>query len=391
MTRASTPPAHRPHVAHLVNSFLPVTQNWVYNQIAFNKECDHTVLCQRRENAAAFPWDDVHVLHPVEHLGARMRMLVEHVLARYPQRQFRAAVTRAHAGVLHGHLASESVRNLGLARFTGLPLVTTFYGVDGNKLWRRPWWKRRYARLFRTGAAFMAEGEHMASCIRAMGCPAAKLHVVRLGVDLDGLPTVRREPQDPAIRVMFVGLSREKKGPLDAAAAFGRVAFQLPKLELHVIGDGCYREGVEQLVRFGGVRDRTVFHGMLSVDKYREVLGQCHICLAPSVTARDGDTEGGAPVTVIEAMACGMPIVGTTHCDIPNIAPHGTCGLLCEERDVSALAANLRTLAGDATLRARMGEAARQRARSEHDIRTQVRKITEVYRSVSGLSQREDA
>ena len=63
--------------------------------------------------------------------------------------------------------------------------------------------------------------------------------------------------------------------------------------------------------------------------------------LSPSVTAQDGDSEGGAPVSIIEAQATGMPIVSTVHADIPEAVVPGESALLSAERDVDGLAENL--------------------------------------------------
>ena len=62
------------------------------------------------------------------------------------------------------------------------------------------------------------------------------------------------------------------------------------------------------------------------------------VFLAPSVTASNGDTEGGAPVAIIEMAASGMPIVSTRHCDIPSVVLDGVTGLLAAERDSEGLA-----------------------------------------------------
>lgn len=62
-----------------------------------------------------------------------------------------------------------------------------------------------------------------------------------------------------------------------------------------------------------------------------------HIYLAPSVTAGNGDSEGGAPVSLIEMAASGMPVISSRHCDIPEIIQHGINGFLADERDVDGI------------------------------------------------------
>ena len=69
-----------------------------------------------------------------------------------------------------------------------------------------------------------------------------------------------------------------------------------------------------------------------------------HIFLSPSVTSSDGDTEGGAPVSLIEMMATGMPVVSTSHCDIPEVVQYGFDDWLVAERNVDGLVKRLRWL-----------------------------------------------
>jgi colanic acid/amylovoran biosynthesis glycosyltransferase len=106
------------------------------------------------------------------------------------------------------------------------------------------------------------------------------------------------------------------------------------------------------------------------------------IVMAPSVTTENGDTEGGAPVVVIEAQAAGLPVVGTTHCDIPSIVVHNKTGLLCAERDIDALTNNLALLVSDPERMEKFGNAARIHARENFSIQRQVKDINEIYRSL---------
>jgi colanic acid/amylovoran biosynthesis glycosyltransferase len=183
-------------------------------------------------------------------------------------------------------------------------------------------------------------------------------------------------------RILFTGLGREKKGPLWAALAFSEVAKKHPDLHFDLIGTGKYLGPVRFTLEKAGLTDRCTFHGQVSVMRYLEILRSSDIVLAPSVTAADGDTEGGAPVTVIEAQVAGVPVVGTLHCDIPFVVKNGETGLLCAEKDATGLASNLEKLVVDVDLRKKMGRAAAIRAEEQHDIKKQVEKIVEIYNNV---------
>jgi len=82
---------------------------------------------------------------------------------------------------------------------------------------------------------------------------------------------------------------------------------------------------------------------------------------------------------VIEAQAAGLPVVGTTHCDIPSIVVHNKTGLLCAERDIDALAENLELLFRTRNVLEKFGNAARIRAREHFSIQRQVKDINEIY------------
>ena len=74
-----------------------------------------------------------------------------------------------------------------------------------------------------------------------------------------------------------------------------------------------------------------------------KILESVHILLAPSVTSRDGDQEG-IPVSLMEAMAMGLPIVSTQHSGIPELIENGVSGFLVPERDAGALYKKLKYL-----------------------------------------------
>jgi len=96
---------------------------------------------------------------------------------------------------------------------------------------------------------------------------------------------------------------------------------------------------MEQLVRMLGYQS----YKMLFEEVYMH-----HIFLSPSVTAKDGDAEGGAPVTIIEMAASEIPIISTKHCDIPGVILDGKTGLLAEKRDVDGLYERLLWLVSNA-------------------------------------------
>lgn len=112
-----------------------------------------------------------------------------------------------------------------------------------------------------------------------------------------------------------------------------------------------------------------------------------HVFLHPSVTAQDGDTEGGAPVTIIEMLATGMPVVSTTHCDIPEVMGEAAGHLLAPERDVQALTHAIRNLLESHRGWDVLTAKCRERVESEYDARMQASRLAGHYNRLCGPSK----
>jgi colanic acid/amylovoran biosynthesis glycosyltransferase len=266
-----------------------------------------------------------------------------------------------------------------------IPLITTFYGLDVNKLPKRSFWKKRYPLIFDYGCAFIVEGHFMKSQLVSLGCPSEKIKVVHLGVDIQKIEAADKEEkrQNSSIKILFVGLEREKKGPVDAIKAFIKTAEIFPDVELNIIGNGKYRTIVEKMSIENGIRKKVIFHGYVNVDTYLDLLVMSDIVFAPSCNASDGDTEGGAPVVLLEAQAAGKPVVSTFHCDIPEVVKDGVSGLLSAEHDIRGLSDNLLKFCRSKELREKFGAAGKEHIKENHDIRKQVKVLSDIYDSFS--------
>jgi colanic acid/amylovoran biosynthesis glycosyltransferase len=93
----------------------------------------------------------------------------------------------------------------------------------------------------------------------------------------------------------------------------------------------------------------------------------------------DGLSEGGAPTTILEAQAAGMPVVSTQHCDIPNVTVPGRSAILVPERDVPALTRALLQLIDAPETWKQFGRAGREHIERYHNIDKEVPALEERY------------
>jgi colanic acid/amylovoran biosynthesis glycosyltransferase len=237
-----------------------------------------------------------------------------------------------------------------------------------------------YRRLFREGDLFLVEGSHMAGTLAVIGAPADRIRVIHLGVDLERIPFAERHPgADGKIVGLIAASFREKKGIPYALEAVTRVASRWPGLVLRIIGDGPMRPEILARVSRGDLAGRVELLGSCDYAAYIEQLRGAHFLMAPSVTASDGDAEGGAPVCLLDAQAAGLPILSTTHCDIPEATVPGKSALLAPERDVDGMTGHLEHLLAHPEEWPAMGRAGRAHMEAEFDIRRQGERMAGIY------------
>ncbi len=170
---------------------------------------------------------------------------------------------------------------------------------------------------------------------------------------------VRAEIGTPAGRVVIVAVSRlvRDKGFFELATAMRKV----PDAELWVVGDRLSSDRGEDVA---GMLDAAGLGQRLRRLGYRHdvpaILAAADVFTLPSYFE-------ALPMSVIEAMLSGLPVVASDISGPREQVVHGETGLLVAVRDADALAAGLRRLAGDAALRRRMGQAGRQRALDRFD------------------------
>ena len=225
-----------------------------------------------------------------------------------------------------------------------------------------------YDELFAKGDLFMPISEYWKKVLGDLGCPVEKTVVHRMGIELDKFEYADHGIRsDGPVRLLTVGRLVQKKGHRYAIEAVADLVDAGRDIEYTIAGDGPLRAELEGLAESGGLGDRMRFLGAVDADQVRGLYRESDIFVLPSVIAADGDMEG-IPVVLMEAMACGLPVVSTRHSGIGELVVDGESGLLAKEKDVDGLAAKVRQLIDKPEMYIRMARCAVECVRAGFDV-----------------------
>ena len=381
-------------VLHSLPLWLPPTSPWLWNQVRFVPPpvLSH-VACERVGHLERFP---VAPLHRFDR-EPMWRRTADRVWRKSGLRRQLGFIERAArtvgADVIHSHWGDWGWRDASAAAAVGARHVVSFYGKDVQFLPRQnPRWKARYRALFLDAAAILCEGPHFAMCLEDLGCPTERIRVQHLGVDVGSIPFRARQRRvgDP-FRILVAASFREKKGIPDAVEAAGRLARHLGGVELTIVGDASddprslvEKERILAAIARQGESLRVRMPGYTTHEDLLAHAIEHHVLLAPSLHAKDGDTEGGAPIVLLDMAATGLPVVATRHCDIPSAVRDGLSGFLADERDVDGLTAALHRIASEPDLADGMGREGRAHVEREYDVKALGPKLGALYREIAG-------
>ncbi|MFH1175868.1 MAG: glycosyltransferase [Acidobacteriota bacterium] len=372
----------KPAVAHLHSCFFAKSETFIFNTIAGLRRFRPICLAWEFRNLDLFPLP-ARTCFPLGSPRYSPSWWPEALARRLADRELggERVLRREGAVLLHAHFGPSGVLALRLQRGTGLPLVTTFYGHDMSQLGQDPRWQERYQRLFVRGELFLVEGPHMKEQLAGLGCPAEKIAIQRIAIPVSRLAFRARSPRGRGENVvlLFAGRFTAKKGLGDALSALAQVRERFPRVELRVIGDGALRGDIERQIISSKMKRIVQLLGFLDHREYLAEMERADIFLQPSATAADGDSEGGAPTTILEAQALGLPVVATRHADIPNVVAPGESALLGPEHDVDALADNILVLLQHQESWAAMGRAGRRFVETHHDVASEIPRLEARY------------
>jgi colanic acid/amylovoran biosynthesis glycosyltransferase len=216
---------------------------------------------------------------------------------------------------------------------------------------------------------------HMRARLVNLGSPAGRTLSNPCGVDVDRFQGARPAESPPLL--LALGRFVEKKGPTLTLRAFALVQAEEPQARMVMLGDGPLRDACIELARDLGLDQQVQFPGSIDHEDVVSWMRRARCFVQHSLRAADGDSEG-TPVAVLEASACGLPVVSTKHGGIVDAIVDGVSGLLVDEGDIDGMAEHMLRLLRDPELADGMGAAGRRHMMANYSSSSSLERLRTV-------------
>lgn len=291
--------------------------------------------------------------------------------------QISGLIGRVQPDLVHTHSFKAGVLGRLAAWAKGVPAIFTAHGwafTDGVSVARKlaavpgEWLMARLSSHVIT----VSQADYRLG-LRYGIADAPKMVKVLNGVD--PLPAAPRPARVQPPRIAMVARFEDPKEP---GLLLRAMADAPGPFEIWFVGDGALRESAEMEARMLGLADRVRFFG--TCRNVPEILAQVDIFVLAS-------RYEGLPMSILEAMRAGLPVVATGVGGVPEAVEDGRTGFLVPRGDASKLRERLLTLTANAELRRRMGAEGRRRFESDFSSKRMVQGTNTIYRNVLRLTE----
>jgi colanic acid/amylovoran biosynthesis glycosyltransferase len=399
------------HIAYLMSRFphLPETfilremtelerQGWsisLYPLILQKQSVVHTEAQPWIPRAARLPYFSGPVLasnattffrQPLRYTATQARALSENLaspkfltraLALWPK-AVHAARLMKQAGVthVHAHYATHpAFAAWVIHRLTGLSYSITVHAHD-------IFVEKAMLGLKLREAAFIAAISHFNREFLAREVGAwvrEKTHIVHCGI-VPGHYAPRRPPPGPGetFEIITIGSLQPYKGQRYLLEACARLREQGLKFRCRIVGGGELRPELEAQLAELKLAGWVELLGPQPQEEVARLLPTAHCYVQPSIITPSGKMEG-IPVSLMEAMSCGLPVVATELSGVPELVRPGETGTLVPPADARALAEALAQVQASPDESGRLAKAGRELVLREFDLRTNVTRLAELF------------
>ncbi len=285
------------------------------------------------------------------------------------------AVDIIHA---HSHLFFSTNICVIARLFHSAPLILTNHGLisASSPKWLNSLYKNTFSiETFHIADHIICYTELEKERIERMGINAQKISVIHNGVDTNLFTPAPLEKSTEKKQIVWVGRHVSGKGVKYLIEAFSHVVEKIPGTHLVLIGDGPEKTAIEERIRLLQIYSSVTLIDHVDNADLSQVYNQSHLFVLPSLME-------GVPRTLLEAMACGIPVITTNLPHLVDIVDGA--GLVVPSKNPQLLSDAILTILDNASRAEKMGQCGRAKIERGYSWEDTVKKTLALYESVIG-------
>lgn len=298
------------------------------------------------------------------------------------ERFIEESIHRNKPHILHAHFGPAGCRLINMKKKFDLPLLVNFYGVDVSQCLKVSKTVAAYKELFKVVDFCRVLCDRAKERLIEIGCPAEKIVLFNCMMDTHDFEYHPRRPGD-VVRFIIAARFVEKKGYSYLLKAFSELAHKGRDISLTIIGYGPLKPAILDAIQGFDIAERIRVIDTSNVERfetlYSEELRNHDVFVMPSITADNGDDEGGPAMTMISAQSAGLPVIAAPFPGSERSIFEGETGMYCRERDSVSLAEKMDYFIHHKNIWNVIGKKASNYVQENFSIESHLKKNNELY------------
>lgn len=382
-------------VAHLFDKYLNTTMSWAYRLIKHTPETEVFIAAPIVVKNRFFDSSFRFIYEPIQkflqlqlpenewNISKFRYYWYAFALRTFYPRYVKSVIVKENIDILHAHFAHVGVEFMNIANASKIPLIVSFYGTDYERLpFEQPKYLKLYKKMFEKATFLICEGENGVKLLEKLGCPSEKIKIVKLGINPQNITFFTKQKVKNQLKLIQAATFTETKGFIYTITAFAEALKTCPNMTLTLVGEKWeqnYWLEMQKLIEKLDLADKIEVIDFIE-NNFHGFLANFDIFIHPSCYSKVMECEGGAPIVLLDAQAVGLPIISTTHCDIPSEVLHEKTGLLNSEKDVQGLIQSIiRFYEMDNIEYQFFSKNARQHVENQYNCIENSKKLKEIY------------
>ncbi len=297
-----------------------------------------------------------------------------------------AVFKKTKPDIIHAHWSlPQGLIGIIAKRIFKIPCVTSIHGSDVYGL-RSAFFKALNSMVIRNSDACTANSMATARIARKV-CGNDNVNVLPMGVDTEyfskthDVASLKRKLKIEGPVILFVGRLIDWKGTAYLIKAMPETLQRFPTAKALIIGSGPLKAELVGLAATLALQEHVIFIDEVPQEELVAFYSMADIFVLPSIVNENGETEG-LGVVLLEAMACGLPVIASNVGGIPDIIKDGETGLLVRQKDARSLSDQIIRLLSDDNLRKEVLINGQNLIKAEFSWEIVTDKFIEIYREV---------